>query len=503
MRVAILHNAVAADAAAAERDVLDQAAAVREALEARGHRVCVLPVDLDLAALKVALDRERPERVFNLVESLDGDDRGILQVPVLLESLGIPFAGAPLQAILMTTNKLVAKRLLREAGLATPGWFASGDPAWQAEALVGDRVIIKPVWDHGSATLDGTAVRAFESGTKLRAALDPDSSTARFAERYVEGREFNLALLASGCGDVQLLPPAEMVFSDWTADRPRVVGYRAKWVSDSFEYRNTLRRFDFGPGDESLLAELTRLARATWRCFGLRGYARVDFRVDERGAPTILEANVNPCLTPDAGFAAAVERAGISYVDAIERILLDVGPVRGGDVVVPVSTPDRGSAPLRLRTEVKPEDAAAVERIVRSTGAFRADEIAVAVELVRENMARGAQASGYHFVFAERDEVTIGYACYGPIACSLHGWDLYWIAVENTQRRGGVGRLLMDEAERAMAGAGGRRVYVETSARSDYAATRSFYESRGYVAEARLVDFYAPGDSKVVYVKAV
>ena len=323
MRVAILHNAVAADAAAAERDVLDQAAAVREALEARGHRVCVLPVDLDLAELESALARERPERLFNLVESLDGDDRGILQVPALLEGLGIPFTGAPLQAILMTTNKLVAKRLLRDAGLPTPAWCASGDSASAADALAGVRVIVKPVWDHGSGAVDEADVRDFESGAALRAALDPGLRGERFAERYVEGREFNLALLATGAAEAQLLPPAEMVFRGWTGDRPRVVGYRAKWVTDSFEYRNTLRRFDFDSVDGPLLEDLARLARATWSCFGLRGYARVDFRVDERGAPTILEANVNPCLTPDAGFAAALERAGIAYADAIERILVD------------------------------------------------------------------------------------------------------------------------------------------------------------------------------------
>jgi D-alanine-D-alanine ligase len=257
------------------------------------------------------------------VESLDGDDRGILQVPALLEGLGIPFTGAPLQAIMMTTNKLVAKRLLRDAGLPTPDWYARGGAPTTADSLAGIRVIVKPVWDHGSRALDEADVREFGSATDLRAAVEGGAGSPRFAERYVEGREFNLALLATANGDVEVLPPAEMVFSGWKGDRPRVVGYRAKWVADSFEYRNTLRRFDFDPADAPLLRDLTRLAAETWRCFGLRGYARVDFRVDENGTPFILEANVNPCLTPDAGFAAALDHAGISFVDALERILGD------------------------------------------------------------------------------------------------------------------------------------------------------------------------------------
>ena len=66
---------------------------------------------------------------------------------------------------------------------------------------------------------------------------------------------------------------------------------------------------------------MTALALACWHLFALRGYARVDFRVDESGEPWILEVNTNPCLSLDAGFAAAVERAGLGFADAIARIL--------------------------------------------------------------------------------------------------------------------------------------------------------------------------------------
>ncbi len=324
MRVTILHNAVAENAPANERDVLDQAAAVRDGLRPLGHDVSVLPVDLDLGRLRDQLTRERPERLFNLVESLAGDDRGIVQVPALLEGIGIPFTGAPLQAVLMTTNKLIAKRLLRDAGLPTAQWYAHGDPATGAAALAGTRVIVKPVWDHGSGALDESDVQTFPDGDSLmRFVAESSAAGRRFAERYVDGREFNLALLAGCDGAVEVLPPAEMIFRGWTGDRPRVVGYRAKWVEDSFEYRNTCRRFEFGEDDAELLDELARLAREVWHCFDLRGYARVDFRVDADGSPMILEANVNPCLSPDAGFAAALDRAGIDFSTAVDRILAD------------------------------------------------------------------------------------------------------------------------------------------------------------------------------------
>jgi D-alanine-D-alanine ligase len=322
VRITILHNDVPPDAPPDERDVLDQAAAIGGALDELGHRATPLPVGLDLEQLKRNLEAERPDCVFNLVESLDGDDRGILFVPALLERLGVPYTGAPIGAVLMTTNKIVAKRLLRDASLPTPAWYAAGDPEDEADRLAPGRVIVKPVWDHGSRALDEDDVVAVESGKELRALVESRSASGeRFAERYVAGREFNLALLAGPGDRVEVLPPAEMQFRGWEADRPRVVGFRAKWVPESFEYANTVRRFDFDEADRPLLRRLEALARECWRSFGLRGYARVDFRVADNDKPWILEANVNPCLAPDAGFAAALERAGTPFAAAVERIV--------------------------------------------------------------------------------------------------------------------------------------------------------------------------------------
>jgi D-alanine-D-alanine ligase len=120
-----------------------------------------------------------------------------------------------------------------------------------------------------------------------------------------------------------VLPPAEIDFSAFAPGKPRIVGYRAKWAEDSDEYRQTPRRFDFPASDRTLLDRLSDLARACWNEFDLRGYARVDFRVDREGRPWILEINANPCLSPDAGFAAALQQAGIEYSAAIARIVGD------------------------------------------------------------------------------------------------------------------------------------------------------------------------------------
>ncbi len=165
---------------------------------------------------------------------------------------------------------------------------------------------------------------------------------------------------------------------------------------------------------------------------------------------------------------------------------------------------DEGMAPVgcSLRDVPCSSDVAAVREIVASTGFFHAAEIDVAVELVQESLDRGP-ASGYRFVFAESAGRVVAYACYGPIACAVGSYDLYWIAVHQDERGRGLGRWLLAETERRIAGADGRGVYAETSGRAQYEPTRRFYEACGYRCEAALRDFYAPGDDKLIYVKTL
>jgi ribosomal protein S18 acetylase RimI-like enzyme len=156
---------------------------------------------------------------------------------------------------------------------------------------------------------------------------------------------------------------------------------------------------------------------------------------------------------------------------------------------------------IRFRDEVRNSDVSAIQEIVSSTGFFTAAEIAVAVELAEERLSKGA-ASGYFFLFAEDTHGRVlGYACYGPVPATEATFDLYWIAVHSDHRRGGLGRQLLTRTEDAIASAGGRDVYVETSSRTLYRPTQSFYAKAGYRLAAEFPDFYAAGDGKLVFVK--
>ena len=330
MRVSVVYNAVMDDGRADEQDVLVQVDAVRKALRALGHEIFSLPAGLELGQLRDRLQSQHPDLVFNLVESLGGHGRLIHLVPSLLDAMGLHYTGAPAEAIWLTSHKVMAKERMIAAGLPTPAWAGPWpqnlpSPPSPRLASAGQRWIIKSLWEHASVGLEAdnivedTCDQSLVQAMQMRAPL---LGGACFAEAFVAGREFNLSVLAGPEGP-QVLPPAEIDFSAFGAGKPRIVGYRAKWDVNSDEYRHTPRSFDFGAEDIPLLDELQRLALQSWQVFGLRGYARVDFRVDEHGRPWILEINANPCLSPDAGFAAALDRAGIDFTLAVKRIVAD------------------------------------------------------------------------------------------------------------------------------------------------------------------------------------
>lgn len=140
-----------------------------------------------------------------------------------------------------------------------------------------------------------------------------------------------------------------------------------------------------------------------------------------------------------------------------------------------------------------------VRAIVEATDVFRADEVEIALEVFDGAVAR--PGGDYTGLGAWADGQLVGWAAYGETPGTVGTWDLYWIAVDPASQTKGVGRQLMAECETAIAGRQGRLIVVETSSRASYAPTRGFYERLGYVAQARIPDYYAPGDGLTVYVK--
>lgn len=310
--VPVIHAAT--EHRADELDTIVAAKAVASALKREGFATRIVALGSDL----IELDRLRPLRpltVFNLVDAVKGDGRLAPSVPARLDELGLHYTGCGTGAWLDTLSKIGIKERLVQNGLPTPAWSEDGsglDP--------GASVIVKPVWEHGSLGLDETSVMRGTDAAQAITAHNARWGTDHFAESFVEGREFNLALLEGPSG-VEVLPIAEIFFEDFDARAPKIVGYDAKWAPDSKAYIGTPRRFGLERDEPELVARLKQLALSCWSLFGLSGYARVDFRVDHQGRPFILEVNMNPCLSPDAGFAAAASKAGLPYEAMVGRIV--------------------------------------------------------------------------------------------------------------------------------------------------------------------------------------
>lgn len=157
---------------------------------------------------------------------------------------------------------------------------------------------------------------------------------------------------------------------------------------------------------------------------------------------------------------------------------------------------------LTFRVNPEKRDIQSIRDIVVSTGFFYDHEVEIAVELVIERLNLG-EDTGYYFVFAEEDGITVAYSCFGPITMSKTSFDLYWMAVHNDLRGKGIGKQLLRETFNQARIMNCKIIIAETSGLPHYAPTRAFYDSTGFELEARLKDFYAEGDDKLFYTKRI
>jgi len=317
-KIVILHSDIPPDASDDELDCLVQAEAIAEALRTLHYDPAFLPFELNLNNTITMLQSLKPLLVFNIVETLDSKGSLIHFAPAVLDALRIPYTGCPTRAI---SNKPMAKKIMHHAGIATPDWMEQDGFVCQKENS--RNFLIKSSWEHASIGLDENSLITYTDKARMLQEMklrEAKLGGSCYAEAYIEGREFNIALISDKAG-ARVLPIAEMLFQDYAPDKLKIVDYKAKWDADSFEYNNTIRRFDFQDDDSLLLSSLKEISLQCWNIFELRGYARVDFRVDTNGKPWVLEVNTNPCLSPDAGFAAALQRAEIKYQEAIRLII--------------------------------------------------------------------------------------------------------------------------------------------------------------------------------------
>jgi D-alanine-D-alanine ligase len=315
-RIAVLYNIDYEDARpeadpgwAARAEVGPVAAGVATALSEAGCDTFLVPIDGDLASLRTCLAEIEPDCAFNLCESLGGDSRLETAVPVLLELLGIPFTGSPPEVLSFALRKDRVKQRLEAAGIPTPTGrvLARGEDSCDLPFPL----IVKPVREDGSVGISrGSVVR---EPSELARAVEAIATTLRqpcLVEQFVEGREFNVALL--GHPTPRVLPLSEIDFSGLPPGAPHIVSYEAKWSSGSED--------DLGTSPvlhpalpNNVAARVRRAATDAFRAVGVRDYGRVDVRLSSTGVPYVIDVNPNCDLSPQAGMARAAAAVGIDY----------------------------------------------------------------------------------------------------------------------------------------------------------------------------------------------
>lgn len=490
--------------AESEAGVIVEMQAVSAALASLGvpHRAAGIAT---LSELPTALAGGDEAVVFNLVEGLHDRPEEANLIPAVCAAYSKACTGGDTPALTLSLDKWRTKAVLSAAGLPTPAAavvavgqkVASGGNGWPMPCIV------KPAASDASEGIHAASSIFAKAGPRFaRAVRDIHERFGQPAlvEEFFGTRELNVSVIQRD-GRLEVLPLAEIDFSAFAPGKPRIVDYAAKWLAESFEYHNTPRVIP-APLPGRTAKRVRELALAAWRALDCRDYARVDFRLDEDGNASILEVNVNPDISPDAGFAAALAAAEIPYEQFVAAV------VRNAHDRLP-SRPSRSrrrsrrqaTAGFTLRRSDR-ADRDAIVAFMQATGFFRADEMTVAAEVLDEALAKGP-AGHYQSYTAEKDGRAVGWVCFGPTPCTLGTYDLYWIAVAPAVQGLGVGAALMTLAEQRIAESGGRLVIVETAGRPQYLPTRRFYEKLHYREQARLKNFYAPGDDKVVYVKGV
>jgi D-alanine-D-alanine ligase len=289
-----------------ERGVsLRSGARVEDALERLGHEALALDAGVDLVK---RLSDERPDVAFVAMHGVGGED-GTAQE--LLELLGIPFTGPGVAACARCMDKILAKRTIREEGLATPDWFAfnqtafkqlgAGDALGELEHRLGFPLVIKPA-SGGSSLGVKFAARETEVPGALVAAFSYDERV--LIERFVDGRELAVSVLGE-----EALPIVEVIPAP--GDRY------------DFEARYEIGRTGFAcPAElsDAQRAAVIEVALVAYRALGCSGFARVDLILAD-GDPWFLEANATPGLTDTSLLPQAAEAAGISFEELVERIL--------------------------------------------------------------------------------------------------------------------------------------------------------------------------------------
>lgn len=316
-----------------EYGVLDEMKSVQRALKESEHETKIVPVALDPLKLIQELTDNRPDIIFNLCESLDGDPTQEMNIASLFEILKIPYTGSRAFTLGLALNKPRVKEILNYYGIATSAHFISDNPSkidGQGYEKLKDRfpLIVKPSREDASIGIENSSIVYDEAGLRKRIefVLDNHKQPA-LVEQYIDGREINVSVVGNVVkdeNDLIVFPLSEIDFTGLPADYPKIVSYNSKWMYKTVEFTGTKAVCPAKNVPPDVEERIKLTARKVYALLGASDYARVDFRV-MNGVPYVLELNPNPDIASDVdedtGFTRSGKAYGWSYETLIQKII--------------------------------------------------------------------------------------------------------------------------------------------------------------------------------------
>ena len=282
----------------AEREVsLNSGHAVLNALVKQGINAVGIDVTRDICK---QLKEEKYSHVFNMMHGRGGED-GVVQG--VLDLLQIPYTGSGVLGSALAMDKLRCKQIWQAISLPTPEYkdLRSADDCEIAVNQLGLPLMIKPVLEGSSIGISKVHSReemlpAWEKAKQCGGTI--------IAEKFIHGKEYTAAIL----GD-QVLPMIQLKTESDFYD------YQAKYVSNDTQYI-----FPCGL-TENVEAKLAKIMKQAFDAVQARGWGRVDFMIDDKNQPWLIEVNTVPGMTDHSLVPMAAKHAGISFEELVLKIL--------------------------------------------------------------------------------------------------------------------------------------------------------------------------------------
>ena len=306
----------------AREDIRDIAEHIVHILNESDFQACALGITDDVLASVSELRQLKPTAVFNLCESIKGDNRFECLLPLLLELEGLPHTGSPAFALSLALRKEKVKDILWARGVPVPRGVLVRAVTELDELSLAFPLIVKPAREDASVGICSASVVHDRTALATRVShVLAHYRQPALVEEFVDGREIYVSLLGRVRDEPQVFPFFEIDFGDMPADRPKIVSFEAKWVEDSVEYRGT-KPVPCTGLSEALQARVKTVAQDAFRAIGLRDYGRVDIRLHADGTPYVIDVNPNCDLSHVAGgYARAAKAGGLAYKDVVLRLV--------------------------------------------------------------------------------------------------------------------------------------------------------------------------------------